>query len=339
MQQRQHPSRLTTREADARVRTDFRSAAALAALIALAACQASPAGSPEPSAGSGTPTPTLDQAMPSVSSDPTATASVSVEPVATSTAVWAPPTEGPDRPTADSFAVVVTDDLRVRTKPRVSEDSIKLKPLLWDGALVFVIDGPVTASGYDWYLVRPMGEADLQVHPDPPDLGWVAAASKGGEPWLRAQSYPCVRANPFEMLSEFDYPPHGLIGLACFGASSLRFDAELVSGLVECDPPSTLDPAWLDPCQRGLALADPTRVEGDPRRLHVAFDPAVDVNALPEASSGVDAAVTVTGQFDHRAARTCQLEPEPATGFRVVPPELVVLGCRAQFVVTSISQR
>jgi hypothetical protein len=221
----------------------------------------------------------------------------------------------------------------------VSVDSIRLEPLLWDGALLFVIDGPVAASGYDWFLVRPMGEADLQVHPNPPDLGWVAAASKDGEPWLRAQSFPCVRATPLETLSEFEFPPFGLIGLACFGDSPLRFDADLVSGLVECDPPSTLDPAWLDPCRDGLALAGPARVEGDPRRLHVAFDPAVDVDALPESGSGVEAAVTVTGRFDHPAGRTCRLEPGSSASLHVPPPELVVLGCRAQFVVTSITLR
>jgi hypothetical protein len=272
------------------------------------------------------------------SADSTATASASIEPVATATTV-ATSTKDPNRLAPDSFAVVATNDLRVRIKPRVSDDSIKLEPLLWDGALLFVIDGPVAASGYDWFLVRPMGEADLQVHPDPPQLGWVAAASRDGEPWLRAHTFPCGEATPLETLSEIDYPPHGLIGLACFGDSPMRFDADLVSGLMECDPPSTLEPAWLDPCRDGLALADRTRLEGDPRRLEVAFDPAVDVDALPEAGSGVEAAVTVTGRFDHRAARTCRLETGPSAGLDVRPAELVVLGCRAQFVVTSISLR
>ena len=168
--------------------------------------------------------------------------SVLIAPAATATPV-ATPSNGPNRLTPDSFGEVVTNDLRVRSKPRVSDDSIKLEPLLWDGALLFVIEGPVAASGYDWFLVRPMGEADLQFHPDPPDLGWVAAASKVGEPWLVAQSFPCLRASPLETLSDIDYPPHGLIGLACFGDSPQRFDADLVSGLVDCDPPSTLDPA------------------------------------------------------------------------------------------------
>src|SRR4030095_16691388 len=82
----------------------------------------------------------------------------------------------------DTFARVAPDDLRVRTKPGVGADSIKLEPLLWKDALVFVIDGPVAASGYDWYLVKPMGEADVQHHPDPPQDGWVARGGRAGEP-------------------------------------------------------------------------------------------------------------------------------------------------------------
>jgi hypothetical protein len=265
-------------------------------------------------------------------------ASVSIEPAATATPV-ATPTIRPDGLRADAFAVVATNDLRVRTKPRVSDDSIKLEPLLWDGALLFVIDGPVAASGYDWFLVMPMGEADLQVHPDPPRLGWIAAAGKDGEPWVKAQSFACDRADPFDTLSDFDYPPSGLIGLACFGDSALRFDADLVSGRVECDPPSTRDPSWLDPCREGLALADPARVKEDPRRLDVTFDPAVDVDALPGGGSGMEVAVTVTGRFDHPAARTCGNEPGPSNGLQAPRPPLEVLGCRAQFVVTSISLR
>jgi hypothetical protein len=294
------------------------------------------AGCGAPTAASPTATPTLQPATFSASPGSTATASAPSEPTATATTV-AIPTARPDGIMSDAFAVVATNDLRVRTKPGVSDDSIKLEPLLWNGALLFVIDGPVAASGYDWFLVMPMGEADLQVHPDPPRLGWVAAAGKDGEPWVRAQSFGCARADPFDTLSDFDYPPSGLIGLACFGDSPLRFDADLVSGRVECDPPSTREPAWLDPCQEGLALADPGRVKDDPRRLDVAFDPAIDVDALPEGGSGVEAAVTVTGRYDHRAARTCRLEPGPSNGNQVPRPELVVLGCRAQFVVTSIS--
>ena len=55
---------------------------------------------------------------------------------------------------ADTYAIVTANDLRVRSKPGVSDDSKKLEPLLQPGDVVVVLDGPVQASGYDWYLVQ-----------------------------------------------------------------------------------------------------------------------------------------------------------------------------------------
>jgi hypothetical protein len=268
---------------------------------------------------------------------PSATATAGESPAASPTEASpaasgeVPPSAGPGL-TRDSFAEVVTDDLRVRTKPGVGEDSIKLEPLLWDEAMVFVIDGPVAASGYDWYLVRPIGEVDVAVHPSPPDIGWVAAAGKDGEPWLAAYDFPC-EATPWNLLAELEWPPHGLRGLACYRDTPLQFEAALVAGLGDCD--GTLEPAWLSPCHHGRALADPAREAGDPRTLVVALDPTVDVDVLPVRDSGVEAVVNVTGQFDHPAARTCRLAPDSYNP----PSELVILECRAQFVVTSVSIR
>ena len=83
----------------------------------------------------------------------------------------------------DTYARVVTDDLRVRSNPGVSDDSTKLEPLLQDGVQVVVLDGPVQASGYDWYLVQPTITSDTA---DPYPFGWVAAADKDGEPWIES---------------------------------------------------------------------------------------------------------------------------------------------------------
>ena len=70
--------------------------------------------------------------------------------------------------------------------------------------------------------------------------------------------------------------------------------------------------------------------------IDVAFDPRVDVGALPNAGGGW-LLVNVAGQYDHPDAGTCRAtgpfppgEPEPH-------PLVVVRDCRAQFVVTSIS--
>src|SRR5216117_2833241 len=72
--------------------------------------------------------------------------------------------------------------------PRVAADSEKLEPLLRRGEQVYVVDGPTRASGFDWYLVRP-----LRLSTYPP--GWVAAADHDGTPWLAQATVDCP-ANP-----------------------------------------------------------------------------------------------------------------------------------------------
>jgi anti-sigma factor RsiW len=77
---------------------------------------------------------------------------------------------------AGSILEVVTSDLRVRTAPTVDNAiSAKLEPLLDQGTQLRVIEGPVTADGYDWYHVQAIGL---------PHDGWVAAADHDGAPWI-----------------------------------------------------------------------------------------------------------------------------------------------------------
>lgn len=87
------------------------------------------------------------------------------------------PSAGPSNAFAtDAVVEVVVTDLRVRTAPTVDNTkSAKLQPLLGLGTKLRVIDGPVTADGYDWYLVQAIGL---------PHRGWVAAADHDGAPWI-----------------------------------------------------------------------------------------------------------------------------------------------------------
>ena len=126
--------------------------------------------------GTTTPTPTptpLVTAGPSPATSPSASAGVSPAPT-----VAAP---------ADAMAVgavvkTVSGDLRARSQPRVSDDSIKYEPLLPLGTQLQVIGGPVEASGYTWYQVEPLdfslAEGVTRV--------WVAAADHDGTPWIGA---------------------------------------------------------------------------------------------------------------------------------------------------------
>jgi alpha-tubulin suppressor-like RCC1 family protein len=90
-------------------------------------------------------------------------------------------------PFLGQIVVTVSDGLRVRSAPRVSDDSLKYQPLLPLGTELRVLDGPVSASGFVWYKV----EAVSFVLQDGPGNGWVAIAGKDGEPWI-ALAQPAI---------------------------------------------------------------------------------------------------------------------------------------------------
>ncbi len=90
------------------------------------------------------------------------------------------PTSHPGGLAPGSLAVTVSDRLVVRSKPRVSADSVQYKPLLPTGTELLVVDGPVEASGYTWYRVAP---TSVTLDGGPVD-GWVAIAARDGTPWV-----------------------------------------------------------------------------------------------------------------------------------------------------------
>src|SRR6266545_1984875 len=98
-------------------------------------------------------------------SSPSPSANVSVEPTRT------PGTDGRFAP--DQIAAVVTSDLVVRSTPGTGDES-EIYPGRYDVPMaVFVIDGPVFADGYEWYLVEAVRGQTIGEYPQP---GWVAAA-------------------------------------------------------------------------------------------------------------------------------------------------------------------
>lgn len=92
---------------------------------------------------------------------------------------------GPDPSPPGDFQVgtiaeVVVTGLRVRTAPTVDDAvSAKLEPLLSSGIRLEILEGPVRADDYDWYLVQAVGL---------PHRGWVAASDHDGEAWIRSRS-------------------------------------------------------------------------------------------------------------------------------------------------------
>lgn len=144
-----------------------RSVAFISLVLVLGACAV-----PAPSGTStASPPPSSPAASPSVATTsaptPTAAPSPAVLPVG-------------------STAVTVSDRLRVRSLPVVSDDSIMYEPVLPTGTQLTVVGGPADGSDYIWYEVDlPRGTLD-----DGITRGWVAMADHDGTPWIALAGGP-----------------------------------------------------------------------------------------------------------------------------------------------------
>ena len=227
------------------------------------------------------------------------------------------------QPTSLLGAVVTTiadDGLRVRSEPRVSDDSRKLEPLLPLGAQLYVLGGPVSASGYLWYEVVPLTSRNLP-------SGWIASADRDGEPWIAVADFDCPR-KPVDFRSLAALPPG--VGLACFARQPITVEARVIRCNCDMDG-SWYTPAWffLGSGSPNLLVApDVTTVPRDTADwFFLNLDPAGQhPDVLP-----VDQVVEVTGIFDHPAASSCtrtEMDGEP------VPSQ----GCRLAFAVTRLLQ-
>ena len=233
----------------------------------------------------------------------------------------------------DSIAEVVTNDLVVRSMPEVSDASDIHPVLLQDGQLLFVLDGPVRANGYDWYQVVPFElcpECDDTPPADVPPaaIGWSAAGGKDGEVWIAPSDQPCI--------SPEDDPVHwrpGLMALACEGSREIVVEGQLTgcAGVVIGE----VTPVWL--AEGGCELLpegfEPVGIGRGP----LVFRVPPDGPAVPSAVSHPH--LRITGHLDDAAAQNCVASPvtgSPVQPIQIQYPELAVLNCRAAFVATRV---
>ena len=308
---------------------------ALALLLLVVACSAP--------AGSQTPEPSTPVPSPSASLLATSALEPSAEPTAA-------PSEAPSDPPVDSvpipsnaYARVVTNDLRVRSKPGVSADSTRLAPLLQDGMRVVVLDGPVQASGFDWYYVIPVQTSDTNDDPGYP-FGWVAAAGKDGEPWLEPDARDCPAA-PADFMELMDV--YGIWtsydALTCLSGQEISFEARVGQPEARCGvaTPWGVDPTWFDPCLADETYLVPVADMDAGPELRPAWAPDVDTSIAAPPNAPLDdmPIVEVTGMFDHPAARTCRNRLDQEDPDYTEPdPAVTILTCRWTFVVTSMQK-
>ena len=239
----------------------------------------------------------------------------------------------------DAYARVIPNDVQVRTKPGDAPDSIVLEPPLQHGVLVVVVDGPVAASGTDWYLVLPTISFEAE---DYRHTGWVAAVDARGEPVLQAEPTTCPSPpRSLDELTTIDETDVLYLEVTCFAGQQFQFVARAGSFEEDCLPDGWgVEPAWFDSCNSANMLLYPVNRPDMEVRLFPAVAPEVDLGIVPGPDTPFDLLpiVEVTGQFDHPAARTCRnvlvFEDSP-------PPEpaITVFHCRRRFVVTSMVPR
>lgn len=288
-------------------------------LYLVAACSAG--GDPVVSTSLG-PTAAIPLATPGV--DPTG---VDVTPEPTPEAM---PTDTPASltPGADVGTVVVTvadDGLRMRSLPSLAEASRRYKPLLPVGIQLFVLDGPVEADGYAWYQVAPIG-TDF---PEP--WGWVAAASRQGEPWLKPGTTRCPPVpTDVGMLYAYDFGTE----MACFGGEPMTLTGRILACNCEMDPGENIEPPsfrwqYTEDNAGPLLLTPPGTVSPSDFMSYAAvLRLATDADVPDRLPVGED--VEVTGMFDHPAAAGCRYD-ENFDGEAEPSPY-----CRGLFLVTSI---
>lgn len=267
-------------------------------------------------AGCGEPGVTLSEDLESFPASPSPTPSA--EPTAPASASPSAATSSGPSPTArtgdlevDELAEVLVTDLVVRTAPGVDAGtSTILAERLANGDRVFVVDGPVDASGYTWYLVAPLSRPDDTSGP----FGWIAAASREGEAWVRPATPTCPSAA--DLASVLSLQP--LERLVCFGGDSLTLTAPQVPCGV-ADGPWSFEPAWLAaPSGCGLSID---------------ASEAILFRVPPGVTDpGMAVPLTIRGHFDDPAASRCRITSSDDE-YPAPTAEEAVVRCRTEFVV------
>ena len=225
------------------------------------------------------------------------------------------------------MAEVVTTDLVVRSAPGVSAASEIYPEMLNEPTLLFVVDGPVRADGFDWYLVEPF-TLNLCMDICPPRLpfGWVAEAGTDGEPWIAPAAPECPQPDA-ENIGWLTPSAR----LACFGNDPLVLEG-VVGDCYVAETPVALQ-------QTGCVIRQTDYVRGDGFDSFLIMRSAGAVD-LPGDRPGVR--IEAAGHFDDASAASCRWSEtfDDEAGNAPVeppPPELVILSCRTEFVVTDIT--
>ena len=237
------------------------------------------------------------------------------------------PSATPQTLVIDMIAEVVTNDLVVRSAPGVDPSSQILPGLLQPGDRLFVIED---GSCHLLRLVpRAADHRATARDTDWPAAGWVAAASREGEPWLAPLPIDCPQQGDLEVAELAAF--HPLEALSCFGHRGLRVRAASVSvrsSRKRSTAPELHDRAQVAWHRRWVPVE--LRNDGGGECALPYFTP--DSGGFPD----VPAWLWLSGQFDHAVASSCFCIASLATRECLVPAldgAQVILLCRSHFAV------
>jgi hypothetical protein len=305
----------------------------IAVVVMLVGC-AAPAASGDRSASASAAGPVASEsaAVPSASAAPSDSAAASAAP--------APSEASSDRQLAvPGFASVVADTLQMRQDPGLNGEVVMTGEFCIDNpdpdcerpfligtengyVELYLVDGPVEADGYAWYLAATEMHTEERSSLYPEAVGWVAAGD-GTDAWLVPASRTCP-TEPVQLADVTLVAMTRLEMLHCFGSEPLTLRGwypELPPGEEEspADRESCLaEAAWLL-CGSIFDLLRPEEAEwaGDADYLSLVVDVEAGVT-MPARSQWIE----VTGSLDHPQSATCG------------DAGLVVI-CRSMFVVSS----
>ena len=198
--------------------------------------------------------------------------------------------------------------------------------------MLFVIEGPVAGSGYDWYLIAPAtfgnggDQGEFRYWGDSGPIGWVASTDQDGTPWIVGAKVDCPdAATPSEDLSAVERLGP-LVALSCYGHAPIRFRAKLssrtfVDGFGEGAGP--------DPFYPDTYWATPLSVQEA-----ASFGTVLDRARFPNGDAEISRAGvwTLVGHFDDVAAPSCGTVGKPKSQSVAA----AILVCRTTFVVTDL---
>ena len=271
------------------------------------------------------------------SGSPASDGMASAEPSAPASVAVPTPRPVPDTLVADTIAVVTKtgDGLRVRSAPGVGADSEKLEPLLPARTRMFVVGGPTPADGYDWYEVQTDSqESDIDLY------GWVAAAGKDGDPWIRPSAPKC----PDTLDGEAIAGTSRLDLLACYGDAPYEVEARALFLVTDVgDDPCpwspgpgvcSIEPSWMGE-QAELFVGEFETGPGETGGVLTApvVIPPEMLAAARDAEDAEDVRVTLSA--DSPLARDCRFLDK--SGNEVAPRARAILECRMRPVVQALA--